>query len=394
MKTIHAVFALLPVLVTACGREAPPSTQEAATPAERKETPASPDVLRIDPTMLRDLRMTTARVEERTASAEVDMLGEIGVNQDAYAEVAPPIDAHVVRLLVPVNAVVGEGAPLAELRSPELGRARAELLSAEARARLAAQAVERKRSLAAERIVATRELQEAESQNEEAQAALRSATSALRAIGADAADASPTSDPSRFVLRSPLGGTVLERTAAVGQLAQTDSPMFRIANLTHVWLIVHAFERDAVQLQPKTPVRITLAAMPGREFHGTVAAIGRQVDPSSRTLDVRVDLPNPDGALRPGMSATAHVPLQGDAQRLLAVPAAAVQRVGEDWMVFSPRDEGAFQMRKIGRGRDLGSEIEVVRGIRAGETVVVDGAFLLKAEAEKAVGGDDHEHGH
>jgi cobalt-zinc-cadmium efflux system membrane fusion protein len=158
--------------------------------------------------------------------------------------------------------------------------------------------------------------------------------------------------------------------------------MFRIADLSHVWLVVHAFERDAVQLKPNTPVRITLAALPGRDFHGGVMVIGRQVDPSSRTLDVRVDLPNPDGALRPGMSATAHVPLQGD----------AVQRVGEDWVVFSPRGEGDFQIRKVGRGRDLGAEVEILRGVRAGDTVVVDGAFLLKAEAEKGVGGDDHDH--
>jgi len=393
MRPNLLILATLLGLTTACGRETSPDRTEQVGPsAPRTEAPTAPDVLRIDPSMLPDLRMTTAAVEERSASTEVDMLGEIGVNRDTYAEVAPPIDAQVVRLLVGVNSVVRQSEPLAELRSPELGRARAELLTAEARAKLAAQAVERKRTLAAERIVAARELQEAESQQEEAQAGLRAARSTLRAIGAESSDEATAADPSRFLLRSPIRGTVLERRAAVGQLAQSDTAMFRIADLARVWLTVHAFERDAVQLQPKMPVRITLAALPGREFRGAVSAIGHQVDPSSRTLDVRVDLPNPDGTLRPGMSATAHVPLQGGAQRILAVPAPAVQRVGEDWMVFSPHGEGSFQMHKVGRGRDLGSEIEVVRGVQAGDTVVVDGAFLLKAEAEKAVGGDDHGH--
>ena len=375
----------------ACNRQAEP-----ARDAEAKEPPtpsaaAAADVLRIDPGMLRDLRMTTARVEQRTGSADVDMLGEIDVDRDAYAEVAPPIDAQVVRLLVATNAIVRQGTPLAELRSPELGRARADVITAEARAQLATQSVERKRALAAERIVATRELQEAESQLQEAQAVLRAATASLRALGADPADV-PAADPARFVLRSPIGGTVLERTASVGQLAQAASPMFRIANLARVWLIVHAFERDAVQLPRNTAVRITLAAMPGREFDGTVAMVGQQVDPSSRTLDVRVELANPGGLLRPGMSATAHVPLQSDSRLLLTVPAASVQRVAEDWMVFIPQGTGEFQMRRIGRGRDFGNEVEVVRGLTAGETVVVDGAFLLKAEAEKASGDDAHEH--
>jgi cobalt-zinc-cadmium efflux system membrane fusion protein len=137
-------------------------------------------------------------------------------------------------------------------------------------------------------------------------------------------------------------------------------------------------------------VRITLAALPGQEFEGRIAAIATQVDPSTRTVDVRIDLANEDGTLRPGMSATAHVPMQTSTRELLAVPAAAVQRVGENWVVFVPRTDSAFAMRRIGRGRDLGSEVEVASGLTAEETVVVDGAFLLKAEAEKATG--DHEH--
>jgi cobalt-zinc-cadmium efflux system membrane fusion protein len=139
-------------------------------------------------------------------------------------------------------------------------------------------------------------------------------------------------------------------------------------------------------------VRITVAATPGREFTGTVAASGSQVDAASRTLDIRIELPNADGLLRPGMSATAHVPIQASDRQLLAVPAAAVQRVGEEWVVFIPREPGVFELRSIGRGRDLGTEVEVVSGLRGTETVVVDGGFLLKAEAEKSAGGGDHEH--
>jgi len=382
---------LVGVLTTACrGSETParPAEVETRTAAP---TAAAPDTIRIDPGMLRDLRMTTAAVEQRSGAADVDMLGEINVNHDAYAEVAPPIDAQVVRLLAATNDRVAQSAPLAELRSPELGRARADVMSAEARVQLAARTLERKRALAAERIVAARELQEAESQMLEATAAQRAAIGSLRALGADPGTADSAEDPARFVLRSPIAGIVLERAAATGQLAQTADPMFKIANLSTVWLVVHAFERDAVVLTPQLPVRITLAAMPGREFEGRVSMIGRRVDPSSRTVDVRVTLPNRDGILKPGMSATAHVPVQGETRMLLSVPAAAVQRVGENWMVFIPKSDGVFEMRRIGRGRDLGGEVEAVSGVRAGETVVVDGAFLLKAEAEKTAGGE-HEH--
>lgn len=385
---MRLTFTLLVLLAAACSRQQEtPAPREAA--ADRRDAPPAADVLQIDPGMLRDLRMTTAPVERRTAAADVDMLGDIDVNRDAYAEVAPPIDAQIVRLHAGLNDVVRTGAPLADLRSPDVGRARSELAAAEARAQLASQTLERKRALAAERIVAAREVQEAESQYQEAQAALRAASSAVRALGVEAADG--TGDPSRFVLVSPISGVVLKRNASIGQLAETAKPLFHLADLDRLWLTVHAFERDAVQLRTGTPVRITLAAIPGREFQGLISLIGRQVDPSSRTVDVRVELPNRGGMLRPGMSATAHVPLQSGERELLSVPAAAVQRVGEEWMVFLPAGDGMFRLRRIGRGRDLGSEVEVASGLQPSETVVVEGAFLLKAEAEKRLGG---EHGH
>jgi cobalt-zinc-cadmium efflux system membrane fusion protein len=123
-----------------------------------------------------------------------------------------------------------------------------------------------------------------------------------------------------------------------------------------------------------------------------VAFVGSQVDVSSRTIPVRIEIAN-NGTLRPGMSATAWVPLGDHAETVVAVPAASLQRMQEGWYVFVPRDERSFEKRSVGRGRDLGGEVEVLSGLRPGETVVVEGAFLLKAEADKASGeGQHHEH--
>jgi cobalt-zinc-cadmium efflux system membrane fusion protein len=160
-----------------------------------------------------------------------------------------------------------------------------------------------------------------------------------------------------------------------------------------VWLIAQVFERDAVNLRDGSTAHVTMAALPGREFDGRVTQIGRQVDAGSRTVPVRVELANPNEVLRPGMSANARLELTGDSQAILAVPAAALQRVGQRWLAFVPETPQEFEMRPVGRGRDLGTEIEVVSGLKAGETVVVEGAFLLKAEAEKRLGGgEEHEH--
>jgi cobalt-zinc-cadmium efflux system membrane fusion protein len=106
-----------------------------------------------------------------------------------------------------------------------------------------------------------------------------------------------------------------------------------------------------------------------------------------------MDIANREGVLRPGMSATAWITPGADAPIVTTVPAAALQRIQEDWVVFLPRSADTFEIRKVGRGRDLAGEIEILTGLRGGETVVVNGSFLLKAEAEKAHGEtEQHEH--
>jgi cobalt-zinc-cadmium efflux system membrane fusion protein len=286
-----------------------------------------------------------------------------------------------------VGQYVAAGAALVTLQSGELARGRSELTTAEARATLARQVLERKRALNAERIVPTREVQEAENELAAADDQVRGARASLASLGV-ATDA-PDPNPSALVVRSPIAGTVIERAAVLGQMAEPSTPLFRIADLSTVWLTVHAFERDAVRLNAGATARITFAAMPGQTLAGTVSFIGQRVEPDSRTVPVRIDLPNAAGLLRPGMSATAWLPI-GDAQsRLLAVPAAALQRVRDRWCVFVPKDGRTFEIRPVGRGRDLAGEVEIVSGLKAGDTVVVDGAFLLKAEAEKSA--EEHE---
>jgi cobalt-zinc-cadmium efflux system membrane fusion protein len=164
---------------------------------------------------------------------------------------------------------------------------------------------------------------------------------------------------------------------------------FRIGNLSTLWLNVHAFERDAVRIQPGVRARLSFPALPGQDFEGTVTLVGRHVESESRTVPVRIDVKNSGTVLRPGMSASAAVPVGATDTPILTVPVAAVQRVRNEWCVFLPKDERHFEIRRIGRGRDLAGEVEILSGLRAGEQIVVDGAFLLKAQAER--GEADHD---
>jgi len=385
-----AAFALVAMAGSGC-RSKPPST-ESDVPAPQPKTAepaksATPSTVDIDAEMLRDLRITTTKVEARAGGEAVSLLGELRVDEARYAEVGSPVSARAMRLLAAAGDQVRSGQALAELQSTEVGKARADLAMANSRAELAERVLTRKRGLAEERIVPEREVQEAESQASVAKAEAQSARSALQALGATD-PAGP--DPSRFILRTPVSGTVIERTVAVGQMVDPAKALFEIADLSRVWLIVQAFERDAVRVTMGAPARITLPAIPGRTFDGTVKLVGRRVDVESRTVPVRLELPNRDQMLRPGMSATAAIMLSESGDHIITIPVASLQRLQDRWVVFIPKSDRAFEIRTVGRGRDLAGEVEILTGLRALETVVVDGSFLLKAEADKGR-GEGHE---
>jgi cobalt-zinc-cadmium efflux system membrane fusion protein len=348
------------------------------------------DLLRIDRGMLRDLRVTTQAAESRPAGDAVTVLGELRVSEDAYAEIGASMPARVARVLAAPGDTVTAGQRLVELESLDVGQTRAALLSARARVELARQTVERKRGLAAEQIVPQREMQAAEAELTQAEAESRAAQQSLAALGA------ARGSGARFALSAPIAGTVIDRTAVRGRMVDAaHPPLFVVGDLGRLWLIAHAFERDALRMRTGTSARVTFPALPGQPFSGAVTRIGSRVDPTSRTIDVRIEVENPSGVLRPGMSASALVPLGDSDETVVAVPIEAVQRLPQGWCVFIPRaEEGAFEIRAVGRGRDLDGAVEILSGLRAGERVVVDGAFLLKAETDKARGGGEDEHHH
>jgi len=392
-----AAFLLAVCVAAGCrGKEVTEKAESAGKEGAAAKTGEAPEgheeagrFVRIEAGMLRDLGITTSAVESRPGGEGAPVLGELRVNESAYAEVGSPVPARALRVLALPGSQVRRGQVMAELQSLELGKTRGDYRDAQARVDLARQSLERKRGLAAERIAPQREVQEAEAELRRAEASLQGARGALNALGASNDGGS---DDSRLVLRAPLTGTVIERHLVRGAVAQPGEALFKVGDLSVLWLMAHASERDAVRVRAGSTARVAIPALPGSSLRGRVAAVGSQVEVSSRTIPIRIELANAGGILRPGMSATVWLPI-GEGGTVIAVPVAALQRLEDKWCVFVPREPGVFEIRPVGRGRDMGGEVEIVSGLKAGETVVVEGAFLLRAEAEKARGeGEHHEH--
>jgi RND family efflux transporter MFP subunit len=194
-----------------------------------------------------------------------------------------------------------------------------------------------------------------------------------------------------MALTTPIEGLVVERAATLGQMVEPQATLFLVMDLRRVWLQVDVYEQDLAQVRAGQRALVRLKAAPGEDFSGLVENVGALVDPRSRTVKVRVVLDNPRGVLKPGMFATVTIEgTSGEKRRGLYVPSEAVQRLGQEHVVFVARGEGAFEPRRVKVAHDGAAWTELARGVAAGETVVTRGAFALKSELKKdELGGEE-----
>jgi multidrug efflux pump subunit AcrA (membrane-fusion protein)/YHS domain-containing protein len=184
--------------------------------------------------------------------------------------------------------------------------------------------------------------------------------------------------PEEVEIRSPAAGFILFRNVSPGLRLNRGEEIFRIANLSHVWVLVDIFENEAAYFKPGTQVKMEL---PYRKqtFSGHISPVLPQFDPATRTLKMRLVADNPGFVLRPDMFLNVEVPLNGPAA--IVVPVDAVLDSGLKKTVFVAREGGYFEPRPVETGRHLGERVEIVRGLMPGEKIVVSGNFLIDSEA-------------
>jgi len=307
--------------------------------------------------------ITTAPVEERFVAREVALVGKVTVDETRQRVISARVPGRIERLHVDhTGRTVRRGEKLADIYSPELYRARAELLAARA-------AAARGEPGAEQNLVAVHQR--------------------LRLWDLEP-DQVAAADGERITITAPTAGTVIRRDAVEGAYVTTGAPMFAIADLEHVWVELSAFERDLVWLELGQVVTFSTLALPGEPFAGTLVFIDPVLDERTRTVRVRLEAANPDGRLRPGMLVRGHVqaelardgrPRAGrpDAAPPIVVPATAPLLTGQRAVVYLrlPGDEPHFQGRDVVLGPRAGDWFIVREGLAPGEQVVVHGAFKL-----------------
>jgi Cu(I)/Ag(I) efflux system membrane fusion protein len=183
-------------------------------------------------------------------------------------------------------------------------------------------------------------------------------------------------------VRAPIGGSVIESLVNAGDYMEAGVDLFRLADLSTVWVDLHIFERDLAAVRPGCEASIRTAAFPGRTYAGRIFQLGNVLDEKTRTIAGRIDLANPAGDLRPGMYVDAEIRAATEEKALL-VPAAAIQDFLNKKVVFLRTGENVFALREIETGAAFGAFVEVRAGLKEGEVVATAGSFFIKSELLK-----------
>jgi cobalt-zinc-cadmium efflux system membrane fusion protein len=374
----------------ACGRSEAPAASTPSGPRQQEQSvvtlpPDSPQLkqISVEPVQLADMP-----TDELVAPARVIP------NPNRISRLLPQVQGRVTRVMAQLGDSVEQGQPLVELDSPDADAAISTFLQSQAAERQAEATLAKARADLARatdlydyKAIAEKDLLTARNDLTQATEALETAHAArdqtrrkLELLGL-----TPKASRQPVFVRAPFSGKIIEVNVAPGEYraaisfhTDTTAPLVTIADLSTVWVSAEVPEPSVRLIHVGEPVSISFVSFPDESFTGKVTRIGDVLDPQTRTLKVLVELPNPQGRLRPEMFGSLR--LLGPKRMVPVVPPAAiVQEYGQS-SVFVERKPGQFERRQISTGVRVGAVVAVLSGVQTGDRVITDGAVLLKGQ--------------
>jgi len=341
------------------------------------EEPLSGNQIQISTEKVQKLGVKTEPAQLRNLDKMVRASGRIELDERRQFAVTPKFEGYVERLFVNATGQpVEKGQPLFEVYSPEL-------VSAQREYAIANQGIQSLKNAPSDTQASMKQLAES------SMARLRNwdiSEEQLKEL-AKGGEYKRT-----LTFRSPVAGIVTEKKALQGMRFMPGEALYQVADLSAVWVIADVFEQDigAVKQGAKASVRIN--AYPGKAFEGTITYVYPTLKPETRTIPVRVELPNPQHKLKPGMFADVELAATVAVNKAVTVPVSAVIDSGTRRIVLVQLKEGRFEPREVKLGQRSENFVEIVDGVREGEPVVVAANFLIDAESnlKAAVGGFGH----
>lgn len=364
-------LALLFVLLSACGRSEEPTSSNAAISRAVEEESAS--------------RVATAIVEWGASRQKLTLSGKVAYGEDRYSRISSPLQGHVVEVRVHLGDRVKAGDILLVVDSPDIAQAYSEYMKEDSELQYAARAQELARDLYEDKALPLKDLKQAENELVKARAEFRRAKERLLSLRIPPEELDKPLDrqqiTSRFEMKSPLTGIVVERTVTPGQAVTGDSDhvLFTIADLDQLQVLADLYERDLDLVKEGQSAIVKVEAYPDMDFPAKVTAIGDIVDSLTRTIKVRAQVNNETHKLKPEMFARLELDVNG-AARFLAVPREAVVIIDGRQFVYVVESGNRYVKREVKIVNISPAQVRILEGLAQGERIVTKGAVLIKGQ--------------
>lgn len=375
--TFCAMFLSLILFVVSCAQNS-----EGVTEAAPVATVIGSGEIQLSPEMASTLQVDTVKLQPE--QGEVVLPGKIQYDDDRYSKVSSPVVGRVVEIRAKLGDRVAAGDPLLVIESPEIGSAYADFIKANSDLTLARHDVELAQDLYSGKAISRKDLHQAENDFQKAEAEfVRTKERLLNLHVPDKDLEEPVAQQpirSTVFLRSPIQGTVVERSATLGQTVGNDPAqnLFTVADLSRVIAVADLSEKDLTRVSLGQTAKITTESYPNRTFTGQVTYISDLVDPGTRTLKLRCQIENPNGLLKPEMFARVSLLAKRDGPSLPTVPVSSLLRDGDRYVLFIRTGPNRFSRRVVLPQTITGPVAAIGQGIQAGDEVVVAGGIFFQ----------------
>lgn len=346
-----------------------------------------PDVPRVDGDAIvfseayaKRIRLELATVKKAQLTPVVWVVGTVAFDPQHMAAVGTRLRGLVRKVHKFEGNVVQKGDLLAEVESAELGEAQAAVATLEAELRAAEINAERERQLLEKQLSTAREFELAQAELSKYKALRHAAVQRVSALSGSS-DGRGVLGLGRHAIRSPISGDLIARHVSAGQSVAADLVAFQVANLDQLWVELAVFEQNLASVRVGDAVVLTPTASPNERIEGHVAHIGAQIDPDTRSADVRIAIDNKERKLRPGQAVSAEIQATEGAQKpVLLVPSTAITVIDGQPTVFVSDGPTSVRAVDVELGATNGDQQQVVKGLEEGQSVVTRGAFAIKSE--------------
>jgi cobalt-zinc-cadmium efflux system membrane fusion protein len=359
-----------------------PSTNVGSSPF----SPLAEGSLTLSPQAIARAGIVVGRVESSAAVGGIRVPAVVEVNAYRSVGVTPIAPGRVTSVAAVLGQQVRRGQTLAEVYSPDLAEAQSHYLAARAELEAHERELRRTEKLVEIGSASRQELEKIHAEHIAALTQVQSLRSQLTLLGMTPGQIeSLTSElTSTVAVPAPINGVITERAANIGLNVDPATKLFTVVDLSTVWVVGKLYERDFARVRLGSPVTITTSAYPRLALQGKIGYVDPQINPDTRTAQVRVEVPNPGRQLRLGMYADMQVQ-EASPARHLTVPRAAVQVIGNRSVIYlpDPTADGRFIEREVRIGTAVGDQVEILNGMQSDERIVTQGSFALRAERER-----------